>query len=428
MILSHRIGLVLLDRKNQDPSARRHAYPRFGASNGTVSRRLDKLAALAARLTRLGSRDLPLPARLQRLDLPPVPRAVADAMAWSAIDPAPTSSPQAMAPVSLPSSRDVPASLPAPTRAVTAAISGTRTGGAHPSVRGADQEKRRVRNTSMIVSAASVLPKRDAARPASEPRPSPAAAGAALSTSRPVSPLAVVRTAVAGGGGGRSTRSRQDREPGTSGRSVALQAADRAAGGGKTLSLITSRSTSRGAPADDRLDPGRRAGMEIRYAVPGAVRRDAAGGPASSSATRILPLEAPVSGSTSEAQHRLAVLQRSVVSPPRTSLRQDVLRRQVVPPACTPGRSTTSSNSGVTQGDAGSRQAAGQGAVAEGGLDMEAGKVMMVSLTGDVVIDGRRLGQVAASSQASQASLPAHGPSRVNLRAVPIHSGMQIPQ
>ena len=79
------------------------------------------------------------------------------------------------------------------------------------------------------------------------------------------------------------------------------------------------------------------------------------------------------------------------------------------------------------QGDVGSRQVAGPGAVAETGPSMEAGG-MMVNLMGDVVVDGRRLGQVVASSQARQASLPAHGPSRVNLRAVPIHSGMQIPQ
>ena len=50
-----------------------------------------------------------------------------------------------------------------------------------------------------------------------------------------------------------------------------------------------------------------------------------------------------------------------------------------------------------------------------------------VNLTGAIVVDGRRLGLITASSQARQASLPARGPSRVNLRAVPIYSGMQIP-
>ncbi len=80
------------------------------------------------------------------------------------------------------------------------------------------------------------------------------------------------------------------------------------------------------------------------------------------------------------------------------------------------------------QGGVGNRQAANNPAVSGSAGGSEAGNVMMVSLTGDVVIDGRRLGQVTAASQASHASLPAHGPSRVNLRAVPIYSGMQIPQ
>ncbi len=51
----------------------------------------------------------------------------------------------------------------------------------------------------------------------------------------------------------------------------------------------------------------------------------------------------------------------------------------------------------------------------------------VVNLTGAVMMDGRRLGRITASSQARDASLPARGPSRVNLRAVPIYSGMKIP-
>lgn len=62
-----------------------------------------------------------------------------------------------------------------------------------------------------------------------------------------------------------------------------------------------------------------------------------------------------------------------------------------------------------------------------GGQASEAEKAFVVNLTGDVVIDGRRLGRITASSQAREASLPARGPSRVNLRAVPIYSGTQIP-
>lgn len=52
---------------------------------------------------------------------------------------------------------------------------------------------------------------------------------------------------------------------------------------------------------------------------------------------------------------------------------------------------------------------------------------LIVNLTGDVVIDGRRLGRITATSQAREASLPAYGPSRVNLRAVPLYSGAQVP-
>ncbi len=165
----------------------------------------------------------------------------------------------------------------------------------------------------------------------------------------------------------------------------------------------------------------------LRAAVPGAAGRGALGGLASSSAARSFPLGMPEASATGDTQYRLADLQRGVVSVPQTESRQDVLRRQVTPPAGLPGRSTATPIGSVTQGDVGSRQVAGPGAVAEEGSGVEAGR-MMVNLMGDVVVDGRRLGQVVASSQVRQASLPAHGPSRVNLRAVPIHSGMQIPQ
>ena len=51
----------------------------------------------------------------------------------------------------------------------------------------------------------------------------------------------------------------------------------------------------------------------------------------------------------------------------------------------------------------------------------------VINLTGSIIVDGRRLGQVTASTQAREISLPPRGPSRVNLRAVPIYSGIQIP-
>ena len=51
----------------------------------------------------------------------------------------------------------------------------------------------------------------------------------------------------------------------------------------------------------------------------------------------------------------------------------------------------------------------------------------VINLTGSLLVDGRRLGQITASNQARDISLPPRGPSRVNLRAVPIYSGVQIP-
>lgn len=62
------------------------------------------------------------------------------------------------------------------------------------------------------------------------------------------------------------------------------------------------------------------------------------------------------------------------------------------------------------------------------GARQGSGTPLVVNLVGDVVVDGRQFGRIAASSQAREASLPAHGPSRVNLRAVPLFPGMQIPR
>ena len=427
MILSHRIGLTLLDREKRDASSGRDADRWFDVLGGRVSRELDKLAALAARLTRLGARDLPLPAGLHRLDLPPAAQAVADT-AWPvSTGSAPVSNPQAAMLASLRTNRDALAAVPVPARAHEAAVSGpasrqravaaatsaARTRVARPFLPVADQGTRWSRNAVMIVLSRSVPPRRDADGPAS----------------RQWAPLATVETAVAARSDDRSAPGGQDRRPTVPAVSLALRAAGRAAGSGKTLSSIAAQSSLPDvALSTERPGPVRRAGMDILHAaVPGAAGREALGGLASSPAARSLPPGMPEAGSTGNTQHRLADLQRGVVSVPQAGSRRDVLRRQVVPPAGTSGRSAALPIGSVTQGDVGSRQVAGPGAVAVEGSGVEAGK-MMVNLMGDVVIDGRRLGQVVASSQARQASLPAHGPSRVNLRAVPIHSGMQIPQ
>ena len=420
MILSHRIGLALLDRKNQDPLVGRDTDVRSDVLGGRVGRKLDKLAKLAARLTRLGSRELPFPARLHRVDLPPAPQS-ADPMAWAVTTGrAPASILQAVALASLRSGHEAVA--PAPARAVAAAASGTRARGPSPSVPVADQGRFQAGTAAMVALPVLAPPKRDIAKSASRLR----------------LPVAAVETAAAARGGGHFTRSDGSGRSRAPRLSMALQAAGRAAGNGKALPSITLRpslssptswpSLRNAAMSADRSGPTRRGGMEVLHAaVPGAARRDLPVGSALPSATRELPLEVAKGGPTGDARHRLAVLQRSVVSSRRAEPRQDVLRRQVVPSAFTPGRPVASAVGGVMQGNAVSRQATDPDGVADGGLGMEAGR-MMVSLMGDVVVDGRRLGQVAASSQARQASLPAHGPSRVNLRAVPIHSGMQIPQ
>ena len=427
MILSHRIGLVLLDRENRDASNGRDADRRFGVLSGKVGRDLDKLAVLAARLTRLGSRDLPLPAGLRRLDLPPAAEAAAD-MAWPVFPgSAVVSSPPAAAPASPRTGRDVLAALtvpgrahevavsgPAPARAVAVAASAMRGRVARPSLPVADQETRRSSGPVMGVLSRSVLPRRDAVGPASRQR----------------APLVTVGTAVAARRDDRSASGGQDRRPTIPAGSLALHAAGRATGNGRTSSSIPVRpGLSAVAVSADRPGSAQAARMDVlRAAVPGPVDRELPGGLTSSPAARGLPPGMPEAGSTGATPHRLADLRRGVVSVLQGGSRQDMLRRQVIPPAGAFGRSNAIPIGSVTQGGVGSRQVAAPDAVAENGAGTGTGGMMTVNLAGNVAVEGRRLGQVVASSQARQASLPAYGPSRVNLRTVPIHSGMQIPQ
>lgn len=113
--------------------------------------------------------------------------------------------------------------------------------------------------------------------------------------------------------------------------------------------------------------------------------------------------------------------------PDRSMLDTQQLHTQVVP--ILPRNPAPVSYSGVQL-----PQDVQAGTASGGGLldnaDHTGGSVtpVAVHLTGDVMIDGRRLGRLMASSQARDASLPAQGPSRVNLRTVPIYSGMQIPR
>ncbi len=50
-----------------------------------------------------------------------------------------------------------------------------------------------------------------------------------------------------------------------------------------------------------------------------------------------------------------------------------------------------------------------------------------IALTGDIVIDGRKLGRIAAATQVSSASLPPRSASSVNLRAMPVFTGSSVP-
>ncbi len=52
---------------------------------------------------------------------------------------------------------------------------------------------------------------------------------------------------------------------------------------------------------------------------------------------------------------------------------------------------------------------------------------MMVTLRGDVMMDGRKMGRLVATGQASTASLPTLSGSAINLRAVPIFAGTGAP-
>ena len=104
------------------------------------------------------------------------------------------------------------------------------------------------------------------------------------------------------------------------------------------------------------------------------------------------------------------------------------LQRQVIPPANTTRRSATTASPVPMRPDDAYQPRPAAGQQASEGRSTTASPAIVVNLTGDVVMDGRRLGLLTAASQARDASLPAHGQSRVNLRAVPIYSGAQIPR
>ncbi len=55
------------------------------------------------------------------------------------------------------------------------------------------------------------------------------------------------------------------------------------------------------------------------------------------------------------------------------------------------------------------------------------GRGTMIALTGEIAIDGRKLGRTTAASQVSSASLPPRSASAVNIRAMPVFTGSSVP-
>ncbi len=106
--------------------------------------------------------------------------------------------------------------------------------------------------------------------------------------------------------------------------------------------------------------------------------------------------------------------------------RRDLRQQMALPPESGPSAGTSGGRSLQSNGIA-ITAASTHGASGGGYGDTAAAGSLLVSLTGAVNLDGRRLGRLTASSQAREASLPSRGPSRVNLRTVPVYSGMQIP-
>lgn len=121
-------------------------------------------------------------------------------------------------------------------------------------------------------------------------------------------------------------------------------------------------------------------------------------------------------------------LRRSVADRTAGASRHHVAHRRAVPPAVM--KTTDAANSArsaslwSSAAPSRGRSAAGMQHSQHATGDMP----VVVNLTGELVVDGRRLGQLTASSQAKEASLPSHGPSRVNLRAVPLFTGTQVPR
>lgn len=123
----------------------------------------------------------------------------------------------------------------------------------------------------------------------------------------------------------------------------------------------------------------------------------------------------------------IPMLNRAALAVGRAGTTMD-LHSRVVPPPNLPARATSPSAVAADRQRLARSSEHDPGQEAPDGQGASPGMPLVVHLTGDVMLDGRRLGQLTASSQARQASLPSHGTSRVDLRAVPIYSGAQVPR
>ncbi len=141
----------------------------------------------------------------------------------------------------------------------------------------------------------------------------------------------------------------------------------------------------------------------------------------------MLPLVEPAVGSNNALMSASDIANGPSSSRGRASKLMDALQQRAVP-ASLPQAVTAEPKNGFLTGSGPADGPANRGPVGRHASQASEGEPgFVVNLTGDVIIDGRRLGRITASSQAREASLPARGPSRVNLRAVPLYSGTQIP-
>ena len=431
MILSHSVALKLLAETHRSRSGRPSPKGRGDLPDGKLGQKLERLVALAARLIQMGRRDLPLPVRLRQLDLRSVPPVAEEAVAPVFPGLAAASGRQAVfTPLSRAGLEPVASRLTLPR------------GG-----KGASSLASRPISSRLVAAVTSGMQDRSLRSLVTTARPGkrwaedvPVMWARATTPSRhsgvPSTPL---RTSLLASNGSDAADAEARRLPG-SGENVgskapsgvrALEVARTVTAGRRNAATAFSPPASRGeAFLANKIDGDRKAAAKVMPVIASATAPAVRLGrlTALQAASR-LPLDSLADGAARGASGSLAFTHSETPSRRGREPSQDALRRIAVPAPVMPNGRQTGFVGGIVQPGYGGREMGGLSATdPEPGPGETAGRGMMVNLTGDVFVDGRRLGQVAASSQARHAALPLHGPSRVNLRAVPIHSGMQIPQ